>query len=291
MSILYALRVALPDLPKKLAQAARYALEHPDQMALNSMRGTAAEVGVTSTTMLRLARHLGFVSYDDFRASFQKELVRGVFGARADALHQQQKSTFSSVEDDGRGSLCNRLIEAAETNVGQLRNTLRQEELEEIAALIRKAPDVYLVGSATLFCLASAMKITGNMILPNLRLVGAEYSVAAEAMGNLTEDDVVIGIGLNPQAKRTIEAMQFARTRGAHLVAITDRPSSPVAEGAEFVLCGETSSPHFYPSLTSIMVIIEALLATIVASGDGAELRRVQDFEAIRKSNDRYIDY
>ncbi len=290
MSILYALRTALPDLPKKLAQAARYALDHPDQMALNSMRSTAGAVGVTSTTMLRLARHLEYESYDDFRASFQNELVRGVFGTRADALHQQQNAS-KVTERDGSDALCDRIISAAETNIAQLRNSLRQEELEEIAELIRRAPDVYLVGSATLFCLASVMKITGNMILPNLRLVGAEHSVAAEAMGNLTEDDVVIGIGLNPQAKRTIEAMQFARTRGAHLVVITDRPSAPIAEAAEFVLYGETSSPHFYPSLTPIMVIIETLLATVVASGDGEELRRIQDFEAIRKENDRYIEY
>ena len=88
MSILHKLRNTLPDLPKKLALAARYALDHPDQVALNSMRSIATEVGVTSTTMLRLARQLGYESYDDFRASFQSELVRGVFGTRADALHQ-----------------------------------------------------------------------------------------------------------------------------------------------------------------------------------------------------------
>lgn len=290
MSILYALRAALPDLPKKLAQAARYALDHPDQMALNSMRSTATEVGVTSTTMLRLARYLGYESYDDFRASFQNELVRGVFGSRADALRQDQTSLDVSAED-GSGSLSNRIIAAAETNIGQLRSTLRQEELETIAGLMRKAPNVFLIGSSSMHILASMIKITGNMILPNLRLVGAEYYVAAETMGNLTADDVVIGIGLNPQAKRTIEAMKYARSRGAHLVAITDRPSSPIAEGAEFVLCGDNASPHYYPSLTPIMVIIEALLATVVATGDGEELRRIQDIEAIRKGNDGYLEY
>lgn len=284
MSILHALQTALPTLPKKLALAARYALDHPDQMALNSMRSTAAEVGVTSTTMLRLARQLGFDGYDEFRASFQSDLVRGVFGVRADALHQDQAA-------GGAETLSDKILLAAETNIRRTRAMLRQEELDRLASLMRAAPDIYIVGSGSLFWLASMMKNTGNMILPNFRLIGAEYSVAAEAMGTLGPDDVVICFELNPTALRTIEARQFAQQRGAHTVVITDRLNSPDAHSAEFVFVTETSSPHYYPSIAPLMVIVEAILATVVATGDGDELMRIQEFEATRKSSRRYIEF
>ena len=290
MSILHKLRNTLPDLPKKLALAARYALDHPDQVALNSMRSIATEVGVTSTTMLRLARQLGYDGYDDFRASFQNELVRGVFGTRADALHQDQNATDSDLAATPE-TLTDRILLAAETNIRHTRATLRHEEFDTAANLIGNAPNVYLVGSGSLFWLASMMKNTGNLMLSNLRLVGAEYSVAAEAMGSLSENDVVVGFGMNPTATRTIDAMTFSRKRDAHLIAITDRPSSPVAERADCVLFSDNFSPHYYPSAVPLMVIVEALLATIVANGDGTELQRIKTFEATRRNSGRYIEY
>ncbi|MCG7522526.1 MurR/RpiR family transcriptional regulator [Ruegeria sp. Ofav3-42] len=284
MNTLQSLRSALPELPKKLALAARYALEHPDQMALNSMRRTATEVGVTSTTMLRLARFLGFDSYDDFRASFQADLVRGVFGARAGALHEGQ-------DDSAPDTLAEKILVAAENNIRTARSMLDQDHVDQVANLMRAAPDVYLIGSGSLFWLASMMKNTGNMVLPNLRLVGAEYSVAAEALGTLSSDDVVIGFGMNPTALRTVEAMQFARRRNAHTVAITDRADSYIAATADFVFYSNTSTPHYYPSATPLMAIVEVILATVVARGDGRELARIKEFETTRDNSDRYIEY
>ena len=282
MNIRQKLCTALPDLPKKLAVAAKYALEHPDRMALESMRKTAADVGVTSTTMLRLARQIGFNSYDEFKASFQAELVQGGFGERAGALRQPTPGSDPELSD--------RIFSAAADNIERARQTLSQADLRKAAALMRAAPEIYLVGSGSLFWLAAMMKNTGNMILPNLRLVGAEYSVAAEAMGLAGPDDVVICFGMNPVAQRTLDAMRFARDRGAHTVAITDKPSSRLVDGAMYAFVSDSSSPHYYPSAAPMMVVVEALLATVVAEGDGSELARIRAFEAMRRESGKYAE-
>ncbi|MCR9085893.1 MAG: MurR/RpiR family transcriptional regulator [Rhodobacteraceae bacterium] len=282
MNIRQKLRTALPDLPKKLAVAAKYALENPDRIALDSMRKTAADVGVTSTTMLRLARQIGFDSYDEFKASFQAELVQGGFGARAGALRQDPPGSDLPLSD--------RIFSAAADNIERARQTLSQTDLRDVAKLMRDAPEVYLVGSGSLFWLAAMMKNTGNMILPNLRLVGAEYSVAAEAMGLAAPNDVVICFGMNPLAQRTRDAMLFARERGVHTVAITDKPSSRLVDGAMYAFISDSTSPHYYPSAAPMMVIVEALLATVVAEGDGSELARIKAFEAMRRKSGKYAE-
>ncbi len=38
------------------------------------------------------------------------------------------------------------------------------------------------------------------------------------------------------------------------------------------------------------MVIVETILATVVAEGDGQELARIQQFEKRRKESGRYIE-
>ena len=248
------------------------------------MRGTAANVGVTSTTMLRLARHLGFDSYEDFKAGCQQDLLRGAFVQRAGALHSERPG-------DRDHPLGETILAAIECNIARLRSGVQQNDLDALAELIRNAPEVHLIGSGSLFWLAAMMQTTGSLALPNLRAVGAEYSVAAEAMSLLGRDDMVIGFGINPIARRTVEAMEFARARGAQTVAITDRPSSPIAEGARFVFACDTSSPHYYPSLAALMGIVDAILATVVATGGERELTRIRDFEATRKQSGRFIEF
>lgn len=281
LSILSVLRRETPDMPKKMAQAARYAMDHPDRMALDSMRTTAKAVGVNSTTMLRLARQLGFESYEDFRAGFQSEFIGGGFGDRAGALSQR-------AEGQGSGTLADKILHAAELNLQDMREGMKQEELTALAHLIREARQVYLVGSGSLYWLAAMMKTTGNMILPNLRLVGAENTVAAEAMGTLSAEDVVICFSMNPTAKRTIDAMRFAHSRGARKVAITDHPRSPLSEGAEFLFHANTESPHYYPSIAPLVLIVEAILATVVASGGDEELAQIRNVEATRNTSGHY---
>ena len=129
------------------------------------------------------------------------------------------------------------------------------------------------------------------MILPNLRVIGPEYAVAAEDIGTLSQADVVIGFGVNPCARRTVDALRFSRELGARTVAITDRPSSPLAEHAEFAFFADTSSPHYYPSVGATVALIETLLATVVAEGGANEQERIKQFERCRKLTDDYVEY
>lgn len=277
------IRQGLPDLPKKLAMAARYALDNPERIALDSMRSTAVSVGVTSTTMLRLARELGFENYEAFRSSFQAELIKDGFGARAGALRSDDPVT------DGL-SLGEQICLANEENLKTLRASLVQDDIDALAELMRQAPNVHLVGSGSMFWVATLMRHTGAMILPNLRLVGSEYAVAAEAMGALEPEDVVICFGMHPTALRTHDAIEYANAHGAVTAAIIDRVSSPIADNTRFLFHCQTDSPHYYPSLGCFVTMVEAILASVVAKGGARELERIKEVETIRKTSGRYSE-
>lgn len=284
MDIILNLRQSLPALSKKLALAARYALDNPDRIALDSMRVSAKKAGVTSTTMLRLARQVGFENYGDFRSGFQSRMIPEGFGARAGELQK----TESLNDNTFVGSA---VLQAAFENVHHAKGRLSSRELSGAAKLIRAAPSCFLVGSSTMYWLAGMMKNTGSMVLPNLRLVGAEYSVASEGMFDLSAKDVVVGFGISPVSSRTVDAMTYAQGIGAATIAITDRPSSPVAEGCNYVLAGGTRSPHYYPCMAAQLSLVQALLATVVAEGDGTELEHIRKLEARRSESNFYLDY
>lgn len=165
------------------------------------------------------------------------------------------------------------------------------DTLNRIATLIRNAPSCYLVGTGSGFWLASVMKTTGTMALSNLRLVGGEYAVASEALGHLTPEDVVVAFGVNPIAVRTVEALSFANQAGATTIAFVDNPASPLVAQASHYLSAPASSPHYYPSLVTMMALVELVLATVVATGEGTDLERIAKLEARRQASDSYIEY
>ena len=81
----------LPDLSAELRKAARFLVDHPDDVALVSMRVLAARSAVTPTTFVRLARRLGFEDWAALRRPFENRLRGGStpFAAKADALVQR----------------------------------------------------------------------------------------------------------------------------------------------------------------------------------------------------------
>ena len=56
-----------PHLPKRLRQAAAYALEHPDEFALGTASALARNADVQASTLVRFAQTLGFAGF--FRAA------------------------------------------------------------------------------------------------------------------------------------------------------------------------------------------------------------------------------
>lgn len=282
MDVLTRLQDELPEMPRKLANSARYAIDNPDKIALQSMRSSATAAGVTSTTMLRLARHLGFEGYDDFRSGFQELLVRNGFGSRAQELQLEHlRSKDRTLE--------HQIFDAAVENLEKTRSALSSSALIDAAKTIREARGVYLIGTGSAYVISMLMKTTGTMALPNLRLVGSEFGTAPEGMDWLNAEDAAIGIGVNPYATRTVEGLAFANSVGAKTIVITDRPSSPMVKfGTYCFYCG-VESPHYFPSAIAQVAMVEALLAAAVAQGSGMEVRQVDRIERNRYTSDAYI--
>lgn len=69
------------------------------------------------------------------------------------------------------------------------------------------------------------------------------------------------------------------------------RTSAPLLEHADHALFGGSDGPHYDPSVASIVVLIETLLAQVVAGDSGKEQKHINQIEAQRKASGRYIEY
>ncbi|KLN61731.1 hypothetical protein WH96_05340 [Kiloniella spongiae] len=273
----------LHNLPKKLEIAAKFALDNPDRMAFGSMRSVAGQCGVSSPTMLRLARYLGYESYDDLKALFQSELASNSFSNRAERL-------FRGGTTGDENPLISQLQAAAIENInaGFLQNSF--ETLEAIAEVIRVSNTTHIVATGSMAWVAGHLENTGSIAFSGLRATRPGVASAIETLGVLDKNDAVLGIAIAPYAKTAIEAVQYAREIGVTTISITDRRSSPLAALSDYCLIARTESPHYYSSIVSVCALVEAILAIAVANSSGHAVKRIEKVVSLRQRSGSYID-
>ena len=65
---------ALTDLPKRLHQVGKYALEHPDEIAFGTAASIAAAAHVQPSTLVRFAHQFGYAGFSDLQRVFRERL-------------------------------------------------------------------------------------------------------------------------------------------------------------------------------------------------------------------------
>lgn len=273
---------AIPDLSPKLGRAARYVLDHPDEVAIASMRTIATRVGVASPTMLRLARALGFDSYEAFRSLFQEAFVGGSFKVRAEWLQEHQ-------ERGGNAAIASEISAAAIGNIEKFLTTVDTDALGRIADAVQAADRVYVIGFGVFYWVAAYFQSIGRIALPNLVVPNSASGLPIEEMAEIAAGNVVLAMSVSPYSAQTIDAARYARERKATVIAITDSMASPLlAVSTEHILVS-TRSPQYFPSIIALTAAIETIMAVIVSRSGESMLERILAFEDVRRRSGAYI--
>lgn len=273
----------LHSMSPQLRQAARYIIDHPMEVGVNSMRKLADMSGVTPNTLTRLTRLVGFDSYQAFQNLFR------------DAVRQHTRAIPDRarwLQTIGAGSrhalVVSQMASAMLLNLEQLFSNIDANDLEASARRISAARTVYVTGVRGAYSLAHNFHYVARMALPNIQLVPRQASTPLDDIVGIERDDVVVAITLAPYARETVEAAYFAVERGAAVIAVTDSKASPVAKGAAHVLIAPSGTPQFFNSIVGAGAVLETLLAMLVATGDERMLASIRLYDQIRRERQAY---
>ena len=99
---------------------------------------------------------------------------------------------------------------------------------------------------------------------------------------------MIIGISFPRYSNRIINALEYAKKQSAHVVAITDSVTSPIAASADDLLLAKSDMASFVDSLVAPLSIINAL---IVAIGKKKQNEIAETFDKLEKIWDEYDVY
>ena len=251
----------------QLQRAARFVRQHPQEVALNSLRTVAGTAGVSPAAITRLLHALDVETWGAFQADHRTWLMagrEGVFSSRAGRLISDTRQP--GAED----ALLDAITAAEEANVRAALDPELHGGLREAAELLAAAPAVAIAGIRSCFPVAFSLHYSLSLFMPGARLMAAAGTGLLDELHHLRADDAVVVISVRPYSHETVELARLARERGVRVVGITDGPLTPVARLSDVALVAANDSPAHIASPIGPIAVAQAL-ATLVLARSGAD--------------------
>ena len=272
-NVLQMIQASHEDFSKGQKRIARYILENYDKAAFMTAAKLGKATQVSESTVVRFAAQLGYEGYPEMQKALQ-ELIRG----RLTSIQRIQASREQIVGHDILSTVMQRDMESIHTAIDRLDRNAFNSAVDKLL----KAKHIYILGVRSSAYLAGYLHFYFHLIFPNVTLVqnmaGGEVF---EQMVRIGPEDVIIGISFPRYSKLAVSAVEFARSRGAEVVAITDSKMSPLYKAAGTSLLVRSDMISFVDSMAAPLSLLNALIVAVGqqkhedVSGTFSEMERV----------------
>lgn len=243
------------SMSKAQRRIASYVKEHYDTAA----HATAARLGkacqVSESTVVRFAIQLGYEGYPEFQAALREELK--------ESLSLPERMQMMRYLDPAEKA--DFLAYVYEHDIQLLRRAKQQrdgEAFEKTVNALLAARRVFIVGVRSAAPLGQFLSYYLSLFLSDVRQVmpGASAEMLEKVLP-IDEKDVLFGISFPRYSARTLRVMDFACSRGAKVIGLTDRPGSPLAEYSEILLTVPCDMLALADSIVPAFSLVTALIA------------------------------
>ncbi len=258
MDILSVIHKKLPAFSKGQKRIAQYILEEYDKAAFQTASVLGKTVQVSESTVVRFASLLGYDGYPEMQRALQEMVLNRLTSVQRIEVGAER---IAQGED--------MLSAVLQSDAERIRSTV--ESIDRAAfngavdALLG-ARRIYILGLRSSAALATFLSYYFNFIFDDVRLVScASDSQMFEQLVRISPQDALVGISFPRYSTAAIRAMEFSHDAGAHTIALTDCPSAPIAQHAQYVLCAKSDMVSLADSMVAPMSVLNALIVSVAS--------------------------
>ncbi len=257
MDVIKKIRTAMPSMSKGHRQIAKFIVDNYDKAAFMTACKLASATNVSESTVVRFATALGYAGYPEFQFD-----LRDVVMTKLTNL-QRMEVTDGFVKGDVLDSVLN----ADAARIKWTLESINREEFREAVSNISGARRIYIIGMRSASVLAGFLAINFRYMFDNVTLLQTTSgSEVFDQLIRVGSGDVVIAISFPRYSQSTVSAVEFAKRRGAYVIAISDGDTSPIAANADAKLFARSDINSFVDSLVAPLSIIDALIASVAGN-------------------------
>ena len=244
-------------LSKRLQQVARYVLDEPNELALETLAVIASRCGVQPSAIVRFAQSFGFSGASQMQRLFRD----GLLSANAAIGYGERVRQFSeSVSRTAAGD--GLLSEFVEGNVLALKNlseTISEQDMHAAVQLIATANIVHVAGFRRAFPISAYLAYTLQQLGKQIQFIDGVGGLARPQANTIDRIDLLIAVSFRPYAPETVELVDIAARRKAKILSISDSRVSPIAKPATVALQVRDSEVRSFRSLAASMCLAQAV--------------------------------
>lgn len=259
------LRAAILDryenLSKRLQQIARYVLDEPNAVALETLAVIGERAGVQPSAIVRFAKAIGFESASQMQKVIRDGLIAGsaVLGyserVRQFAENAQARSTGGKPSE-----VLDEFVEGNVLALHNLRELVSERDLRAAVDLIAEADTVYVVGFRRSLPVSSYLAYSLQQLSKRTVFVDGVGGLTRQQIQSITKDDLLIDVSFHPYAEETVQAVQLAITHEAKVLSVSDSLVSPTAKPATLALQVREAEIRKFRSLAATMCLVQAIV-------------------------------
>ncbi len=234
---------------------ASYITDYYDKAVFLTAAKLGEIVGVSESTVVRFATHLGYKGYPEFQNALE-ELVRNKLNSI-----QRMEVTYGRIT---QSEILESVLKSDAEKIHATLEKIDQKAFESAVDTVLHAKHIYIIGIRSCAPLASFMAFYFTLIFENVHLIQTSSSSEIfEQMVRISKDDVIIGISFPRYSMRTLKAMEFANKRNAKVITLTDSVHSPMNLYSSCNLIADSDMASIVDSLVAPLSVINALIVAL----------------------------
>ncbi|MDH5858692.1 MurR/RpiR family transcriptional regulator [Lampropedia aestuarii] len=270
----------LNELSPELQRAARWMQTHSSDVAMHSLRECARRAEISPSTFSRLARTLGFENFEAMKQQYRQQLQESAsFFSKGQQLQTSARKQGEWLEDIANSQM---------QNVADVFQRNTPQDFLDAAKMMLKASRTYILGSRASYGLAQHLFYLYHMVSLNGQLLSDEAGMLSDRVLQCQRGDVLVAISFEPYSKSTIAAVDLARSRGVHVLGLTDNQLSPLVGMSTRCLFFQSQTTSYFQSAIGAAALLECLAAACTIAGGRKAIEHLGFMQEHMKSHDAY---
>jgi len=257
------LRQAIVDrhdsLSKRLQLIARYAIDHPHELALQTLAVIAKRSGAQPSAIVRFAKTFGFSGASEMQRLFRDSLL----SSNATLGYNERVRTFITQTNGNRTrdafALLSEFVEGSSLALQSLQQTVKPQDLERAIELVAGAQTVFVAGFRRSFPVSSYLAYSLQQGGKRTIFLDGVAGLSAHQIKSIHPDDLLLTVSYHPYAPETTQLAQAAAAANTPILAISDSPVSPIAKLSAQLLLVQEVDVRSFRSLSASLCLAQAL--------------------------------
>lgn len=245
------LKASADDFTPSQRTIAAYMQERADNIAFCNLETLASKIGVSTTTIIRFSRALGYSGFTDMQKAVKDEIQNK--SALPDRLNSMQAVTGNELLQES--------FEIDKLNIEKTFDAQNEQMLRAAINTIIGAEHVYLLGLRSSFSLAFYMASRLGEIRKNVHCVQSTGMLYPEEIINANENDVCIAFLFPRYSKTAISIIEWMRKQKVKIILFTSITDTTSHYYGDILLPCSLDSASYKNSFTAPICLSNYLVA------------------------------